>query len=239
MKKDNVGFIHSIETMGLLDGPGIRFVVFMQGCHLRCLYCHNPDTWKENTGIMMTPLELVTKIERYQPYFENGGGVTFSGGDPLVQSDFLLECLKLCKERNIHTCIDTAGVGSKKIEDILKYTDLVLWDVKAYRDSDYQSLVGRKIAESLEFLNLCQKMNKKMWIRQVIIPGINDTEVYVDGLAEFLKPLKNVEKIEFLPYELLGVHKYEELEIPYRLKGVSAMNHEKCDELYQRLKENL
>lgn len=239
MKNDNLGFIHSIETMGLLDGPGIRFVVFMQGCYLRCLFCHNPDTWRENCGVAMTPNELVEKIERYKPYFEKEGGVTFSGGEPLVQSQFLLDCLKLCKKRNIHTCIDTAGVGGSLNEEILKYTDLVLFDIKAYKEEDYKKMVGRTIHESLKFLQLCQKLNKKMWIRQVIVPGMNDTEEYVKGLADFIRPLSNIEKIEFLPYELLGVHKYKELNLPYRLQGIPAMEKERCNHLYQILLKNL
>lgn len=239
MKNNKIGYIHSIETMGLLDGPGIRFVVFMQGCLLRCVYCHNPDTWNLKKGIEMTPSELIAKIKRYQPYFKEDGGVTFSGGEPLVQSEFLIECLKLCKQEGIHTAIDTAGVGGTNNKEVLKYTDLVIFDVKALTTDTYQDMVGRKIEESLTFLELCQTLNKPMWIRQVIVPGKNDTEEYVMELAKFLKPLKHIEKIEFLPYELLGVHKYKELGIPYRLEGVPAMEHNRCQELYQLLKENL
>lgn len=239
MKNNEIGYIHSIETMGLVDGPGIRFVVFMQGCPLRCLFCHNPDTWNTNIGIEMTPLELVEKIERYKPYFKDNGGVTFSGGEPLLQSEFLIECLKLCKERNIHTCIDTSGVGGKNIETVLKYTDLVLWDIKALEEDSYQRMTGLNIDTSLHFLNLCQKKNQKMWIRQVIVSGINDNEEYVEALANFIRPLQNIQKIEFLPYELLGVHKYEKLGIKYRLEGVPSMNKEKCDYLYQLLLKRL
>ena len=239
MKKDNIGYIHSIETMGLVDGPGIRFVVFMQGCPLRCLFCHNPDTWKIKVGNEMTPLELVEKIERYKSYFGDNGGVTFSGGEPLLQSEFLIECMKLCKERNIHTCIDTSGVGGSNLEEILNYTDLVMWDIKAITGEEYKNIAGYKIEESLYFLDLCQKLEKKMWIRQVIVPGINDTEEYINRLADFIRPLKNIEKIEFLPYELFGVHKYKKLGIKYRLEGVFAMNKEQCDNLYQLLLKRL
>lgn len=239
MKNNNIGYIHSIETLGLLDGPGIRFVVFLQGCLLRCLYCHNPDTWNLKIGLKMTPEELLEKMKRYKPYFKDDGGVTFSGGEPLVQSEFLLACLKLCKKEGIHTAIDTAGVGGTMNEEILKYVDLVIWDVKAFTPDSYQEMVGRKIDESLKFLDLCQMLEKPMWIRQVIVPGKNDTEEYVEALASFLKPLKHIEKIEFLPYELLGVHKYKELGIPYRLEGVSAMNHDRCEELYQLLLKSL
>lgn len=239
MKNNKIGYIHSIETMGLVDGPGIRFVVFMQGCPLRCLFCHNPDTWNPNIGIEMTPLELVEKVERYKPYFNDNGGVTFSGGEPLLQSEFLIECLKLCKERNIHTCIDTSGVGGKNIKEVLRYTDLVMWDIKAFEAKEYETMTGIKIEDSLQFLEQCQKMNVNMWIRQVIVPGINDNEDYIERLASFLKPLRNILKIEFLPYELLGVHKYKELGINYRLEGTPAMSQDKCDKLYQLLIKRL
>ena len=237
MKNNKIGYIHSIETMGLVDGPGIRFVVFMQGCPLRCLFCHNPDTWNPNIGIEMTPLELVEKVERYKPYFNDNGGVTFSGGEPLLQSEFLIECLKLCKERNIHTCIDTSGVGGKNIKEVLRYTDLVMWDIKAFEAKEYETMTGIKIEDSLQFLEQCQKMNVNMWIRQVIVPGINDNEDYIERLASFLKPLRNILKIEFLPYELLGVHKYKELGINYRLEGTPAMSQDKCDNFKFRPRE--
>lgn len=239
MKNNKIGYIHSIETMGLLDGPGIRFVVFMQGCLLRCVYCHNPDTWNLNKGTKIAPDELIEKVKRYVPYFKKDGGVTFSGGEPLVQTEFLIECLKRCKEAGIHTAIDTAGVGGTNNEEVLKYTDLVIFDIKALTRDTYQDMVGRKIEESLEFLTLCQKLEKPMWIRQVIVPGKNDTEQYVMELAKFLKPLKHIEKIEFLPYALFGVHKYKELGIPYRLEGVKAMEHDRCQALYELLKKNL
>lgn len=239
MTKNNIGYIHSIETMGLVDGPGVRFVVFMQGCKLRCLFCHNPDTWKLNVGLELTPEQLVSKIERYKPYFEQNGGVTFSGGEPLIQHNFLLETLKLCKEKDIHTCIDTAGVGGNNIREILEYTDLVLFDIKAFNETEYETLVGLKIKESLEFLKICQELNKKMWLRQVIIPGINDNEDYIHRLSAFIKPLKNIEKIELLPYELLGVHKYKELNIPYCLNGTPAMDKNRCQELYDLLIKDL
>lgn len=226
------GYINSIETMGLVDGPGIRFVVFMQGCKLRCLYCHNPETWKKESELEMTANELVKRILRYKNYFGDEGGVTFSGGEPLLQPDFLIEALKLCKQCNIHTCLDTAGVGLGHYEEILKYTDLVIMDIKALEREDYQNLTGQKIEESLYFLEVCQKLNKKLWIRQVIIPGINDTEEYVLKLKSFVSKLKNVEKVEFLPYETLGIPKYEKLKIPYRLNGVSPMDTKRCQELY-------
>lgn len=226
------GYINSIETMGLVDGPGIRFVVFMQGCRLRCLYCHNPETWKKESELELTANELVKRILRYKNYFGEEGGVTFSGGEPLLQPEFLIEALKLCKQCNIHTCLDTAGFGLGNYEEILKYTDLVIMDIKALEKGAYKNLTGQHIEESLQFLDICQKMNKKMWIRQVIVPGINDTEEYVLKLKEFVSNLKNIEKVEFLPYETLGIPKYEKLKIPYRLENVSPMNTKRCQELY-------
>lgn len=232
------GEINSIETMGLVDGPGIRVVLFLQGCPLRCLFCHNPETWGKKGNISMTPNEVVHRISRYRNYFGEEGGVTFSGGEPLMQGEFLLETLKLCKKNGIHTALDTSGVG-KEYREILSYTDLVIWDVKAYEGEAYKKMTGLPISPSLTFLKTCQEMNKKMWIRQVIIPGINDTEEYIEGLIAFLKPLKNIEKVELLPYETLGVHKYKKLDIAYPLKGVSPMDIQKCKRLESMLREGL
>lgn len=234
-----IGRINSIESMGLVDGPGIRFVVFMQGCPLRCKFCHNPETWDLNgKSKCYTPEELIKKILNYKPYFKHNGGVTFSGGEPLMQKEFLLECLKLCKKNNIHTCLDTAG-SILNVEEILKYTDLVMFDIKGTNKDNYKNMTGFNIENSLKFLNLCGKLNKKLWIRVVIVPGINDTKEYVNELINFIKPIKNVEKIEFLPYHTLGVHKYDELKINYPLKGVSDMDKDKCKKLEDMLKEGL
>jgi len=229
-----VGHIDSIETLGLVDGPGIRVVVFLQGCPLRCLFCHNPETWTLNDKFLITPDELVRHIYKYRNYFGTDGGVTFSGGEPLFQHDFLLECLKLCKKMGINTCLDTSG-SCRGYEDILKYVDLVIWDVKALENDAYHKMTGQDINVSLDFLKYCQDNGVKMWIRQVIVPGINDNVSYINNLKEFIKPLKNILKVELLPYHLLGVSKYKQLGIPYRLDGVPAMDKSKCDELYKVL----
>ncbi len=226
------GYINSIETMGLVDGPGIRFVVFMQGCKLRCLFCHNPETWQLNKGIEISSDELIKQILKYKNYYGKEGGVTFSGGEPLLQSSFLLDILKKCQKNNIHTCLDTAGFGGTNNEEILKYIDLVMMDIKALKPDKYFEIVGQKIDQSLEFLKLCQKLKKRLWIRQVIIPGINDNEEYIRELKKFLSDYE-VEKIEFLAYTTIGVPKYEKLGIPYRLSNIEAMNKEKCEELYK------
>ncbi len=227
------GSVDSIETFGLLDGPGIRTVVFMSGCKLRCLYCHNPETWirgKDN----YTPEELAQKIIRNKSYFKrNNGGVTFSGGEPLLQSKFIIEVAKILKEENIHIALDTAGCGNGNYEEILNYVDLVILDIKAVYDDDYIKITGNKIDEFNKFKDTVIKLNKPLWIRQVIVPGINDTKENMDALREYLKQFKTIEKIELLPYHTHGVSKYEKLNIPYKLKGLADMNKDKCDELYK------
>ena len=238
--KKILGRISSIESMGLLDGPGIRFVAFLQGCKLRCKYCHNPETWDVNGRSQITsPEELIKKISRFKNYFGTDGGVTFSGGEPLLQPEFLLECLKLCKKENIHTCIDTAGVGFGEYDEILDYTDLVILDIKAVDEREYRELTGQDIKYFNQFLSVTQRKNKKLWLRQVIVPNMNDDREHIVALCEFAKKLKNVEKVELLPYKTIGVHKYRDLNIPYRLDSVPELSEEKLDELNKILKENL
>ena len=225
------GSIDSIESLGLVDGPGIRTVVFMNGCKLRCQYCHNPEMWKMREA-NYTPQELYQKIKRFQPYFGKNGGVTFSGGEPLLQGEFLIEVGKLLKQDHIHIALDTAGVGNGNYEEILKYVDLVIFDIKHLSEDGYLKLTGQKINESLKFLNIVQKMNKPLWIRQVIVPGIHDNLEYIADLKKFIKTLKNVQKVEFLPYHKLGQEKYETLHILYPLSNVPAMDEKKTRELY-------
>lgn len=238
MKKSNIlGDINSIETMGLVDGPGIRFVVFLQGCPLRCKYCHNPETWATKTGnIKMSPEELIEKALRYKNYYGEDGGITFSGGEPLVQKEFLIECLKLCKKYKINTAIDTAG-STTDYNEILDLVDLVIFDIKSYKKDQYKEITGRDITNSLKFLYTCQKKNKKMWLRTVIVPGINDNEQFILGLKNFIKDLKNIGKVELLPYHTLGKDKYKKLNIDYKLKDILPMDEEKCKELQQLLND--
>lgn len=228
------GFISSCEPMGLVDGPGLRYVVFMQGCKLRCLYCHNPETWKMNGGQKISSDELLNKILRYKNYYTKGG-VTFSGGEPLMQKDFLIDILKKCQENNLHTAIDTAGVGIGDYEEILKYTDLAILDIKAIEEKEYQKITGSNMQEFNKFLQVVIKMQKKLWLRSVIVPGINDTKEYVLKLKEYIKSIPNVEKIELLPYHLYGVDKYKELNIKYPLDGVKPMDLDKIKELEKYL----
>ena len=237
MKEYKEGYIHSIETMGLVDGPNIRVVIFMQGCNLRCLFCHNPDTWKKTSNLKLNSKEVVDQIRKYRPYIEQGGGVTFSGGEPLFQSEFLLDMLKLCKKSGIHTCIDTSGTGYEKkyLNQILKYTDLIILDIKAIEKESYKYITGRDIDEFNYFVKKITKNNNKLWLRQVIIPTINDNEEYIYKLKKYIKNFKNVEKIELLPYHTMGVEKYNQLNINYRLKNISSMDKEKCNDLQKLL----
>lgn len=235
------GVIHSIESMGLVDGPGIRTVVFLQGCQLRCQYCHNPDTWAQSSTRTrrMSPEELVRRLTRFKPYYGQTGGVTFSGGEPLLQKDFLLEVLPLCHQAGIHVCLDTAGCGTGGYEEILSLTDLVLFDVKHYTDEGYRRVTGRERAESLRFLETAQRMETPLWIRHVVVPGLTDSEAHLQGLREYLKTLRNVQRVELLPYHTLGVSKYETLGIPYPLEGVPPMEAEKLTHWQQIMNEDL
>lgn len=240
MVKEIFGRVSSVESLGLLDGPGIRFVIFLQGCKLRCKYCHNPETWELNgKSEIITPEQLIKKVLKFKSYFGEDGGVTFSGGEPLLQPEFLLECLKLCKQNNIHTCIDTAGVGFGDYDKILDYVDLVILDIKAVNPEDYKELTGQDIKFFNQFLSACQRKKKSLWLRQVIVPNINDDRKNVISLSNFVKQIKNVEKVELLPYKTIGVHKYKELNIPYRLNDVPELSEEKLDELNKILKDNL
>lgn len=234
------GNIHSFESMGLLDGPGIRNVIFFQGCDLRCLYCHNPDTWACHGGTLYTVEAIMNKIKRFKSYFEkSGGGVTFSGGEPLLQKEFLIEVLKACKAEGIHTAIDTAGVGDGDYEEVLKYTDLVLLDIKHYDAEKYKFITGRDIERFKVFLEALDKSDAKVWIRNVVIPDVNDKEEDMVALALYIKDIKNVDKVEILPYHTLGENKYEVLGIKYRLEGVEPLSKDKIKQLNLVLKENL
>lgn len=232
------GYISSIETLGLLDGPGIRTVIFMQGCGLRCQFCHNPETWDKTSGKEVSVEDIVTLCKRYKNYYGEDGGVTFSGGEPILQQEFILECTKLLHEKEINVCINTAGFGIAN-EEFIKAIDLIVYDVKALDKDKYKNLTGQSIDLSLKFLNKCQELNKKMWIRQVIIPGINDTKEYMDELAKFISKLKNIEKVELLPYSTIGVHKYKELNIKYPLENIPDMDKNKCNELQKYLLNKL
>lgn len=230
------GKIHSVESMGLVDGPGIRVVIFFQGCALRCQFCHNPDTWTPNGGEEYTPEQLVDRIERFKSYFAaSGGGVTFSGGEPLRQPEFLLETLKLCKERGINTCLDTSGYGFCDYDEILKYTDLVLYDIKHYTREGYKNITLMEIDETLKFLEAMKRNNTEIWIRQVVVPGFTDSREYLEGLKKYIDTIPNIKRVELLPYHILGVNKYEMMKIRYLLEGVEAMDKELCKKYQEEI----
>ncbi len=238
MKKSNkTASIDSIETFGLVDGPGIRTVIFFTGCKLRCKYCHNPEMWQKKED-NYTVEEILEKIKRSKPYFKrNNGGVTFSGGEPLLQVDFLIELSKRLKEEEIHVALDTAGVGIGRYEEILNLVDLVLFDIKYASQEGYLSLTGQSIEESEKFIKALNESETPVWIRQVIVPGLMDTEDYLKKLAIYLKQIKNIEKIEFLPFHHLGFEKYESLNLKNPFINTEEMSVRKCENLYQKFLE--
>lgn len=227
--EDLTGKIHSIETFGTVDGPGIRYVIFLQGCHLRCKYCHNRDTWDTTIGTPKKVSELVQDIQKYSDYIKfSKGGVTVTGGEPLLQPKFLIALFTELKKLGYHTALDTSGMFplTPEVKQVLSLTDLVLLDIKHIDDEKCKDLVGFSNKLELEFANYLSKNGIKMWIRQVIIPGITDDENDLIRLKEFLQTLKTVEKIELNPYHTLGVYKWEDLGLEYPLKGVRQANTE-------------
>ena len=222
-----IGHIHSVESMGLVDGPGVRAVVFLQGCPLRCRYCHNPDT-QEGSGTVVTAEELTARLLRFRPYFKRGGGVTFSGGEPLMQPEFLSEMLRRLHQAGIHTCLDTAGAGKGEYEAILTNTDLVLFDVKHEDPDDYHALTGGDIRRPQAFVEAVRKAGVPMWVRHVVVPGLTDGEAHLAALRAYVETLPRVERVELRPYHTLGVGKYAALGRPYSLNGVSDMDKARC-----------
>ena len=241
MNNENVtGKIHSFESLGAVDGPGIRFVVFMQGCHLKCKYCQNRDTWDINTGNSYSVKEVVEKILRYKNYIlASNGGVTLSGGEPLLQQDFVIALFRELKKQNISTCLDTSGMFSitDKIKQIVDLTDIFLLDIKCINDETCKWLTGSSNKLELEFAKYINNKNKRIWIRQVLVPGITDKEEDLLKLKEFLKTI-NVEKFEFLPYHDLGKYKWEKLGVPYELEDVRVANDEDVEKAKKIIEEN-
>ena len=221
---DNIyGKIHSLESFGTVDGPGIRYVIFMQGCHLNCKYCHNRDTWNTNLGTLMSVEELFNKIIKYQNYIKpSGGGVTISGGEPLLQTKFLISLFKRLKELNIHTAIDTSGMVdiNSDIKELLELTDLVLLDIKHINSEKCKELVGFSNKKELKFAEYLSDNNISIWIRQVIIPHITDDEDDLLKLKKFISSLKTVEKVELLAYHSLGKYKWNSLGYEYSLEDI-------------------
>lgn len=236
------GAIHSIETFGSVDGPGIRFIVFLKGCDLRCKYCHNADTWDHNSEDMRSADEILDFAERYRGYWGEDGGITVSGGEPLLQIDFLLDLFKKAKERGINTCIDTAVQPFtrnepffSKFNELLKYTDLMLLDIKHIDREEHIKLTGKpndNIRDCFEYLS---EVGQPIWIRHVLVPGITDNDDYLRRTREFIEKLSNVQRIEVLPYHSMGQHKFEALGIKYQLEGVESPTKERVDNAYEIL----
>ena len=218
-----------------IDGEGVTTLVAFHGCPLRCKYCLNPTSLQPN-GVWESYNcnQLYEEVRKDELYFlASCGGVTFGGGEPLLQPDFLKETLKLCKNEGIHTCIDTAGYGLSDYDEILNHTDLVLLDLKHIHKTDYEKMTGRSMDRFEEFLNALKKHQTKIWIRHVVVPGITDSEDHMAQLKAYIQTIPNVEKVELLPYHLLGTNKYKVMDIPYSLEGVPAMDKKKTEMLQQ------
>ena len=221
------GFVHSVESFGSVDGPGIRFLIFLQGCPMRCQFCHNPDSWKTGIGEERTADELLDQAERFRAYWGDNGGITVSGGEALLQIDFLLELFEKAKQRGIGTCLDTSAQlftrkspFFEKFERLMELTDTVLLDIKHIDDEEHRKLTRHSNANILDCARYLSEIDKPVWIRHVLIPGITDKDEYLVRLRDFLSTLHNIERIEVLPYHSLGVYKYEKLGIDYPLKDV-------------------
>ena len=224
---NQIGYVHSFESFGSADGPGVRTIIFLSGCAMRCEFCHNPDTWKREAGTPYTADELLKKAVRYRPYWREKGGITVSGGEALLQIDFLLELFRKAKEQGIHTVIDTSGNPFtreepffSKFEELMKYTDLVLLDIKEIDEEKHKKLTGHTNANILDMARVLSDMGKPMWIRHVLVPERSDVDEDLYKLRAFIDTLDTVERVEVLPYHTLGVFKWENLGIPYTLEGI-------------------
>ena len=237
---ETLGRVHSVESFGSADGPGVRYIVFLKGCNMRCKYCHNPDTWakcgKNDGAKLMTPQEVLKTAMRYKAYWKQTGGITVSGGEALLQIDFVTELFKLAKEKGVNTCLDTSGNPFTveepffgKFNELMKYTDLFMLDIKHIDDEEHKKLTGQTNKNILDMAQYLSKNGKKMWIRHVLVAGITTDERYLKQLREFIDTLKTVERVEVLPYHTLGVFKWKELGIPYQLEGVEPPTKEQIE----------
>lgn len=228
-----IGKIHSVESCGTVDGPGIRFVIFCQGCRLRCQYCHNPDTWDTNGGTEITIDELFNDIKKYKSYMKfSNGGLTLSGGEPLLQPEFVKEIFKRCKEEKIHTALDTSGyVHLSIVKEVIEFTDLVLLDIKSYNPDIYKKLTGGELNPTIELVKYLNEINKPVWIRYVLVPNITDNIDDVKNLAQFLSKLNNIERVDILPFHKMGEFKWFELGYNYRLEQTQPPTKELVEEI--------
>ncbi|MDR1503005.1 MAG: pyruvate formate lyase-activating protein [Prevotella sp.] len=223
------GHIHSFETFGTKDGPGIRFVFFMQGCPLRCLYCHNPDTWRPNEArYELTPQQALDEVMKVKAFVK--GGVTVSGGEPMMQPEFVLELFKLCKTAGIHTTIDTSGfLFNDKTKEVLSYTDLVLLDIKHINPDKYKELTARPLEPTLNFIEYLAEVNKPVWLRYVLVPHFTDNEDDLHRWAQYVSQFKNVERVDILPFHQMGIHKWEQIGQEYKLKDINSPSNQELN----------
>ena len=235
-----LGFIHSTESFGTVDGPGVRFVIFLQGCPMRCKYCHNPDTWKMKSGSLRSAQSLIQEFQRNAAFYSKGG-ITVTGGEALMQIDFLLELFSLAKENGIHTCLDTSGITyhpgtspyNEKLDKLMSLTDLVLLDIKHIDPDAHKDLTGHDNSGILAFARYLAEKEIPVWIRHVVVPGITDDPGALSRLGTFLGTLPNVKALDVLPYHIMGVSKYKELDIPYPLEGVEPATQKQAKEAKQ------
>ena len=231
------GYIHSQESFGTVDGPGVRYVVFTQGCPMRCKFCHNPDTWKPNTGSLVSVEEILNQYNKNRSFYSKGG-LTVTGGEPLLQIDFLLELFTKAKEENIHTCIDTSGITynpdnhayNEKLDKLMEKTDLVMLDIKHIDPVKHLELTQQENKGILAFAKYLEEKNIPVWIRQVVVPTISDDPEDLRELGRFIGKLKNLKALDVLPYHTMGVNKYKELGLEYPLEGIEALPKEKAVE---------
>ncbi|MBR0148767.1 MAG: pyruvate formate lyase-activating protein [Lachnospiraceae bacterium] len=238
--------IHSLESFGTVDGPGTRFVIFFQGCPMRCKYCHNPDTWSPAGGTLMTVDEILEHYERNRSFYEKGG-ITTTGGEPMMQIDFLIELYEECKKRGIHTCLDTSGIifnsdipeNVEKTSRLLDSTDLVMLDIKHIDPAHHMDLCKQPNDQILKFAQFVSEKGVELWIRHVVVPSITDDDKYLEELGYFIGSLKTLKALDVLPYHTMGVKKYEELGIDYPLKGIPPMDKDKLLDKKQRILEGI
>lgn len=236
------GYIHSMETFGSVDGPGVRFVLFMQGCRMRCKYCHNPDSWKLNTGDEKTPEEILKFALRYRSYWGKQGGITVSGGEPLLQLDFLLEFFKLCKKEGIHTTIDTAAAPFtreepffSKFNELMAYTDLLMVDIKDMDPNRHYDLTHVRQDNILDCIRYLDEIGKDIWLRHVLVAGYTDDDAEILQLREFAQSLRHLRKIEVLPYHSFGMYKWQSLGFKYELSDVEPPSPERVNTVLKML----
>ncbi|WP_317912048.1 pyruvate formate-lyase-activating protein [Carnobacterium maltaromaticum] len=236
MSQPVIGTIHSTENFGTVDGPGVRFIIFTQGCRMRCQFCHNPDTWKIGGGKERSTDDILAEALRYKTYWGKDGGITVSGGEPLLQMEFLIDLFKKAKAAGVHTTLDSCGKPFTReepffsqFEELMKYTDLILFDIKHIDDEQHKVLTSLGNSNILEMAKYLSEINQPVWIRHVLVPQRTDYDEYLIRLSDFIKTLNNVKKVEVLPYHTMGLYKYQEMGIPYPLEGIETPSTERVN----------